>query len=142
MGYVAFLAGSAGSAGGSGAGAVGSALTPPVTGCISIGGTGGGGCTTTEFAGGNLNVTSPSVIAQFKPVITTAAGQNGSNGINLEKPYGFFAYPGLGGHSNNAGTGGTGGSGGVSCGGGGGGGGVTGGKGGNGGDGMIILIAY
>ena len=133
-----------GTAGGSGSGAVGASANYGISGALTMGGMGGGGCTTTDFAGGSI--TSASSFNIYTPTIPggATAGLAGGSGLDLLPFDG--TYPmltgGAGGASNNAATGGAGGDGGYGCGGGGGGGGTTGGAGGRGGSGAILAILW
>lgn len=119
----------AGVAGGVQTGAVGANQTPSN---ITSGGAGGAGCTTTDFAGGNI------VATGFIPQITGGGtGVRGGAGITLPEP--FTSCGGAGGGSNNSGVAGNGGDAGTGSGGGGGGAGATGGTGGRGGDGIVFI---
>jgi hypothetical protein len=104
-------------------------------------GAGGAGCTTTDYAGGNIV---PNQNAQLYTGFTRLGGQNaGDNGLDglfFEEP--LVGYGGSGGASNNSGVGGKGGNAAIGCGGGGGGAGVTGGTGGTGGNGRAIITWF
>lgn len=135
--------------GGAQTGAAGGSVTAWATIPFSPGGP-GAGCTTTNFAGGNINTTA-TFDAGNQGYYTSAGGGvapggtgigaqiNGSSGVLRLLP--FFNSGGAGGGSHNAGQAGHGGSGGYGCGGGGGGAGTTGGMGGNGGSGLIKIIS-
>ena len=134
------IAGQVGTNGGAHTGAAGGAQSLPTSGANVMGGTGGGGVTATDQAGGLITGVTSSLISEGRPINAPAGSNNGSGGFNLNNL--FFSYPGLGGGSSNAGTGGAGGNGGYGCGGGGGGAGVTGGRGGDGGPGVVVMIAW
>lgn len=135
---MAFIAGVAGGAGGAHTGANGANVAIGTAGMI-YSGTGGAGCTTTTFVGGQITGVAST---PFATQLGGTAGNPGSNGFR----HGAFPliYGGTGGGSSNSATGGLGGSCGSDApgaGGGGGGGGVTvGGRGGNGGPGLIAMI--
>jgi hypothetical protein len=133
-------AGVAGSAGGVSAGAVGVSITDVWNGIMVSGGAGGAGCTTTDFAGGAVNLTAAADFPAQNIPGGAAAGGNGNGGIQLWQP--FAGSGGSGGGSNNSGQAGHGGKGGIGCGGGGGGCGTTAGLGGNGGNGMVLIISW
>jgi hypothetical protein len=105
-----------------------------------LGGTGGGGSTSADFAGGNITAVSNT------PFLQSSGGAAGSNPGNPGFRFGQFPllYGGTGGGASNSTTGGAGGYGCVpGAGGGGGGAGVTtGGRGGDGGPGLVIMIAW
>lgn len=129
------IAGQAGVAGGLHTGQNGnfvSAFGLPIT-----PGAGGGGVTTTNFAGGNI-ITANAFLFPTRTGGTGGGANAGDSGLILQYPLRMIG--GAGGGTNNSGTGGRGGNGAFGCGGGGGGAGVTGGVGGNGGDGLIIVI--
>lgn len=125
--------GLAGVAGGAQTGAVGATSTTAILPTV-MGGAGGAGCTTTDFAGGPVTMTGVLTITLAGGL---AAGGAGNNGWTVD-PY-MTSLGGSGGGSNNSGVAGAGGNGGVGCGGGGGGAGTTGGAGGRGGDSRIWL---
>lgn len=131
-------AGQAGSAGGAQTGATGASLALPSSQFI-MGGTGGAGTASADFAGGGLTSSAGALISTSRPMLAAAGSNPGSSGHNFWKP--FFSYSGLGGASSNTGVGGAGGYGSWGSGGGGGGGGTTGGRGGNGGSGLVIMLA-
>ncbi len=126
--------GFAGAAGGAIAGANGGAVAGGTN--VVCGGAGGAGCTTTDFAGGNLN---PNGIFLGIDGPVGGAGVGGYAGFELWLPPLFTG--GTGGGSFNSGTAGAGGNGGRGSGGGGGGAGATGGAGGRGGNGFIMITA-
>lgn len=132
------LAGTAGSAGGSQAGANAGNITAFVSSglCVSSG-SGGAGCTSTDFNGGAVNAASS--ITQTS-IAATGAGTNGQDGT-ISK-YGIYRLGGGGGASNNNGVGGRGGNGAPGCGAGGGGAGTTGGTGGQGGPGFAEITFF
>ena len=132
--------GQPGVAGGAHTGAVGTSQSFPVTGINVMGGCGGAGTTSADFAGGGINTSVGALFSECIPPTAAAGSFDGSCGFSL--PNFLFNFPGLGGSSSNTGVGGNGGDGGYGCGGGGGGGGTTGGKGGRGGDGLVIMIAW
>lgn len=131
--------------GGTGAGSFGgsaSSLTLFSSNGVLCGGTGGGGCGTTDSfdrLGGDINAAGI-VTVKIKGGDVAGANINGDNGIFLSQP--FVCTGGAGGGSNGVGNAGNGGNGAYGCGGGGGGGGIVGGKGGNGGAGMVIITAW
>jgi hypothetical protein len=141
--------GGGGTAGGAHTGAAGAAGFPAYN--ISMGGTGGAGCTTTDFAGGNQG---PTINAYGRGTAPggTGGGGNGVDGIGTHMHLDVNQFRrertnmmwtgGTGGGSNNLGTGGKGGKGGIGQGGGGGGAGLIGGQGGDGGDGFIFVAAW
>jgi hypothetical protein len=133
------IAGQAGGAGGAIAGGNGTAVAFPTTGLRCMGGTGGGGTTAVDFAGGVITA-SASLVSDVRPVGSAAGGNNGSDGYLLRQP--FWSYPGQGGGSSNSGTAGVGGRGGPGSGGGGGGAGATSGRGGDGGPGLILVRVF
>lgn len=109
-------------------------------------GTGGAGCQTTDFAGGQI--TCPAVLDTsnlFYPAVSgvvapggAAGGGNGGSGVCRITP--LFNTGGSGGGSNNSSLAGKGGNGGYGSGGGGGGAGTSGGRGGNGGSGLVVIV--
>lgn len=138
LGQFVSIAGQGGAAGGVHTGAVGGSVTILAAGVPRTGGAGGAGCTTTEFAGGNITGAG---------LITTISG--GALGANPGNPGVMIARPetttgGSGAGSSNSVAGAAGGRGQLGSGGGGGGAGVTtGGTGGRGGDGFVdILVLY
>ena len=138
-------AGQVGFAGGAVAGAVGAAGSFAQTGICTMGGTGGGGTTSADFAGGLITAITNSVISDLRPQNATAGSITGSSGFFMRHPF-FWSYCGTGGGSSNTGVGGNGGTGGPGSGGGGGGGGIAGagidGQGGDGGPGLVILTCW
>ncbi|MEO9168641.1 MAG: glycine-rich domain-containing protein [Aestuariivirga sp.] len=102
------------------------------------GGAGGGGVTTTDFAGGACHANGATWLADLTGGVTV--GGRGSDGYLNLRPFGGLG--GSGGGSNNSGTGGAGGNGATGCGGGGGGAGVTGGTGGRGGNGLVVIACW
>lgn len=140
LGLFSSFGGQNGTAGGAHTGLAGTAISLPTTGINVMGGTGGGGTTSADFAGGAITAVSNSYISESRPEAATAGSIGGSGGFKLKDL--MFNYPGLGGGSSNTGVGGDGGNGGFGCGGGGGGGGTTGGRGGNGGSGLVVMIAW
>lgn len=137
------ITGQAGTVGGAASGANGGALTMPSNGVICLGGTGGAGVTTTEYAGGAITAVTGALVSNWRPIAPAAGSFNGSEGTWLRPPTGpWFCFGGLGGSSSNAGVGGTGGAGAYGAGGGGGGGGTTGGKGGDGGQGYVQIVSW
>lgn len=132
------IVGVAGSAGGVQTGAVGAAVAIPATGIKCMGGSGGGGVTAADFAGGSITAITDSWLSETRPLPGAAGSVAGSGGwFNLNP---FWSWPGMGGGSSNAGVGGAGGNAAFGSGGGGGGGGTTGGAGGAGGPGLVIII--
>lgn len=124
-----------GANGGVHTGAVGGSLTVLGSNFI-LGGSGGGGTTSADFAGG-----AQTGAGIFQTIAGgTSSAPNGGNGVTLWNP--LIATGGAGGAGINSGVGGNGGVGGIGCGGGGGGGGTTGGTGGAGGDGCVIIQAW
>lgn len=140
MGNFQFIAGQAGLAGGAVAGAVGTAAVIPVNGSRTMGGGGGAGTTSADFAGSGVTTIANSILSDMRPIAAAAGSNTGSSGYQLWKP--FWSWSGMGGASSNAGVGGAGGHGGFGSGGGGGGGGTTGGIGGNGGNGLIVIACW
>lgn len=140
LGITTLLAGQAGTAGGAVAGAVGTAISFATTGAICMGGTGGGGTTSADFAGGLINSSANSLLSDIRPVNAAAGSNPGPSAFPLWKP--LWAFGGLGGGASNAAIGGNGGAGIWGSGGGGGGGGTTGGRGGNGGHGLVIIQCW
>jgi hypothetical protein len=134
------VGGQAGVAGGAIAGANGTAITIPTTNVVTMGGSGGAGTTSADFAGGLFTAVAGAWLSEQRPATPAAGSFNGSGGIQLWKP--FFSFGGGGGSSSNAGAGGNGGNGAYGSGGGGGGAGTTGGRGGNGGSGLVIIISW
>jgi hypothetical protein len=134
------IIGNNGTAGGVHTGASGAAIAIPTSGISAMGGTGGGGVTAADQAGGAITAVTSSLISESRPINASAGSNNGSGGFKLKDL--MFNYPGMGGGSSNAGVGGNGGDGGFGCGGGGGGGGTTGGTGGTGGAGLVVMIAW
>lgn len=114
--------------------------TIPAAGQLCMPGSGGGGCTGTAQLGGGITSIASSLLF-FSAPVAAAAGENGSAGPQLWKP--FFSFSGLGGGSSNATTGGAGGAGAYGSGGGGGGAGTTlAGRGGDGGNGLVIIVCW
>lgn len=142
IGMFAFVAGLIGTAGGAAAGGAGGAQTIPTTGPILLGGTGGGGTTSADFAGGLITAIANSYISEIRPENAAAGSNNGSGGFWSRKP--SYAFCGMGGGASDTLVGGAGGSASQSygAGGGGGGAGTTGGAGGAGGDGLVIIICW
>ena len=137
------IAGQAGSNGGAVAGAVGVNTTLPTTGICTMGGAGGAGTTSANFAGGYVTAVANTLIGADTPAAPAAGSFNGSGGRILWPPAApFFSFGGCGGSSNNSGVGGAGGNGAYGSGGGGGGGGTTGGRGGDGGNGLVIITCW
>jgi hypothetical protein len=102
-GFVSFLVGQAGTLGGANTATAGGALTPPVTGLLTMGGTGGGGqSATTNAAGGAITSVA---FDQMTPAIPggAAPGGAGSNGLKQFKPLMFFSG-GTGSGSNTQGA--------------------------------------
>jgi hypothetical protein len=128
-------AGQTGSAGGAIVGAAGAAVTWGAGGVYTCGGTGSGGTTSADFAGGAITAA-----GLFRSGV--AGGLAGTNAGN-DGQFVFDAPPrgigGTGGGSSNTGTGGAGGRGGYGCGGGAGGAGVTAGASGDGGSALIMI---
>lgn len=112
------------------------------------GGTGSGGVTTTDFAGGLIS--NNTTIMPYPSIPGgSAGGGDGRHGYNygaspliLTRRAPFFCTGGTGGGTSNSGQGGNGGDGAWGCGGGAGGPGAIGGNGGEGGDGYIIIGAF
>lgn len=149
QGQFGSIAGQIGLAGGAVAGASPSPQTWPNTGICAMGGNGGAGTTSADFAGGSTTaLTGGGWIQEAIPVAQAAGSVNGSDGINLGWIWGaintpFFCLAGNGGGSSNSTVGGIGGRGGYGCGGSGGGGGVTtGGRGGDGGPALVIINCW
>lgn len=140
LGHFNVIAGQIGVAGGAVAGAVGTAQSIPVTSTLCMGGSGGAGTTSADFAGGLFTAIAGSWLSEQRPATPAAGSNNGSGGITLWGP--FFSFGGGGGSSSNTGAGGAGGNGGLGSGGGGGGGGTTGGRGGDGGTGVVIVTCW
>lgn len=141
IGNYVMVAGQAGSAGGAQTGVAGTAQTFPTGGTICMGGTGGGGTTSADFAGGGITAITGSYLSDIKPPAAAGGSNKGTDGFTFWKP--FFNFPGMGGGSSNAGVGGNGGVGNAyGAGGGGGGAGTTGGTGGKGGPGIVIIICW
>jgi hypothetical protein len=122
------------------AGAVGTAQTIPATGLRCMGGSGGAGTTSADFAGGLFTAITDSWLSERRPATPTAGTFPGSGGTQYWKP--FFGFGGGGGSSSNTAAGGAGGNGAFGCGGGGGGAGTTGGRGGDGGAGIVIIVCW
>lgn len=142
--------GVAGVAGGAQTGAVGVDITAWSALCVTPGAS-GAGCTTTDFAGGQVTATaildvgtqgyySASAGGVAKGGTAAGVGVDGSSGVFKLTP--LYDTGGAGGGSNNSGQAGNGGKGGYGCGGGGGGAGATGGKGGDGGPGLVIITSW
>jgi hypothetical protein len=135
----AAIAGTAGTNGGAHTGAIGVAHAIGNT-HLFLPGTGGAGCTTTEFAGGAHTAIADS------PYIGSAGGIAGGGVGNPGFRIGSMLayYGGTGGGSSNSTTGGRGGDAVVPGGGGGGGGGgvTTGGRGGDGGPGLVVIHCW
>lgn len=110
------------------------------TSVLALGGAGGAGTMSADFAGGGYTAIANSWLSEKRPIAPAAGSFDGSGGTQLWNP--FFSFGGVGGSSSNAGVGGNGGNGAHGAGGGGGGGGTTGGRGGNGGDGLVIIIWF
>ena len=140
LGLTQFLAGQAGAAGGVQTGAVGVNATIPVTGLRCMGGSGGGGVTAADFAGGGVTAITDAYFSETRPIACAAGSNPGSGGFFQLNP--FWSWPGMGGGASNAGVGGVGGPGAFGSGGGGGGGGTTGGRGGDGGPGLVVIICW
>ena len=108
-----------------------------------MGGAGGAGTTSGNFAGGYPTPATPSLISNCASSAPAAGSFNGAGGYAIWPPASpFFSYSGCGGSSSNTSVGGNGGIGGPGSGGGGGGGGTTGGTGGTGGNGIVIITAW
>lgn len=147
LGQFTFIAGPGAGAGGPGAGgavagAVGGPVVIPATSAVTMGGSGGGGTTSADFAGGLITAIAGSYLSEVRPINApgTAGSNHGSGGLQLWQP--FFSFCGLGGGASNTGVGGNGGNGAYGAGGGGGGGGTTGGRGGDGGQGIVIISCW
>lgn len=140
VGFSTFVIGQVGANGGSHLGGAGVAIAIPVTSVLTQGGSGGGGTTSADFAGGDCTAITTAWLSEQRPATPAAGSINGSGGPQMWKP--FFSFGGLGGSSSNAGVGGNGGNGAFGSGGGGGGGGTTGGRGGDGGNGIIIIVSW
>lgn len=137
------ITGQNGTSGGAAAGANGTALTLPTNGVICLGGTGGGGVTASDRAGGAITAVTGALVSDWRPIAPATGSNNGSEGTWIRPPNGpFFCFGGLGGSSSNAGVGGAGGAGAYGAGGGGGGGGTTGGRGGDGGQGYVQIVSW
>lgn len=136
LGQWVAIAGQGGAAGGVHTGAVGASVTFGNAGVFVSAGAGGAGCTTTEFAGGNI--TGAGLI---QTISGGALGANpGSPGRSILRPLTYTGGSGAG--SSNTVAGAVGGDGAPGSGGGGGGAGVTtGGVGGLGGPGFVIITA-
>lgn len=136
--------GQSGVSGGDDLGANGTAITIPTTSVPCQGGSGGGGTTSADFAGGACTAlaggSGVNYLDDNRPATPASGSNNGSGGPQLWKP--FFSFGGLGGSSSNTGVGGNGGNGAHGAGGGGGGGGTTGGSGGDGGSGLVIIVSW
>jgi hypothetical protein len=136
-----FQGGDTGKAGGAHTGAIGAATAILTTGIFVMGGSGGAGSASGDFAGGLCTAIANSYLSEQRPIGAAAGSNPGSNGPTLWKPMWFFG--GLGGGSSNTTTGGAGGYGSYGCGGGGGGAGVTvGGRGGDGGPGLVLISCW
>lgn len=143
MGQGHYIAGQAGQAGGAVAGAIGPPAAFPVTGINTMGGPGGAGTTSADFAGGIITAIANVYLSDIRPQGAAAGSNNASGGYLVGPPSGpFWSFCGLGGSSSNAGVGGAGGNGGPGSGGGGGGAGTTGGRGGDGGGGIVLLTCW
>lgn len=140
MGHFDLIAGQAGAAGGAVAGAIGPPTSIAVTSVLTMGGAGGAGTTSADFAGGIITAITDSYLSQIRPQGAAAGSNNGSGGFLSWAP--FFSFAGLGGSASNTGVGGLGGNGAPGSGGGGGGGGTTGGRGGDGGPGIVIIYCW
>jgi hypothetical protein len=140
LGVVDAVAGWGGVTGGASSGQAGASHDLPNTSVPTMGGTGGGGTTSADFAGGGINQISNSYLTERAPKSAAAGSNHGSSGYVIWNP--FFSYGGLGGGSSNTGVGGNGGYGGNGSGGGGGGGGTTGGRGGDGGSGLVMIASW
>ncbi len=140
LGYPMFIAGQLGIAGGAVAGGSPTAQTIPTTSIVTMGGAGGAGTTSADFAGGLISAVADTYLSQQRAQGAAAGANSGSDGVQLWKP--FFSFCGLGGSSSNTGIGGNGGHGAYGAGGGGGGAGTTGGRGGNGGSGIVVMTAW
>jgi hypothetical protein len=140
LGHHWFIAGQIGAAGGAVAGAIGGPAVFPTTSVLTMGGAGGAGTTSADFAGGIITAITSSFLSEARPQGAAAGSNPGSSGFLLTRP--FFSYCGLGGSASNSGVGGAGGYGGPGSGGGGGGGGTTGGVGGTGGAGIVVMTAW
>lgn len=124
-------------AAGGGTNAAGGGLTFGSGTILLCGGTGGGGVTATDRAGGDITA---GLAFPGTHSGGAAGGNNGQGGWMIRAPMAFSG--GTGGGSQNNGAGGAGGNGAFGCGGGGGGAGTTGGAGGNGGDGFAIISTW
>lgn len=142
VGVRIFQVGKDGIAGGAVAGAAGGNQSFPLTNAtaMTMGGAGGAGTTSADFAGGAITAIANCDYSAKRPVGAAAGSNDGSSGFLNWAP--FLSYCGLGGASSNAGVGGKGGLGGPGSGGGGGGGGTTGGKGGDGGPGLVVIVSW
>lgn len=140
LGVFQLIAGHLGIAGGAVAGGSPTGQSIPTTSVITMGGCGGAGTTSADFAGGLISATANTFLSENRPSGAAAGSNPGSDGTQVNKP--FFSFSGLGGSSSNTGVGGAGGNGAIGAGGGGGGGGTTGGRGGNGGNGIVIMTAW
>ena len=151
--------GQSGSAGGAPPSGAGAALTYPVTGSLTSGGTGGGVYGAANTAGTSAGAQTltrastsfPNQVSGSAGPAGGGAGANGPNGIQMLSKLMLFrggvggAGAGAGATGTTADIGGAGGKGAYGCGGGGGGGGftgTTGGKGGAGGDGLCIITSW
>lgn len=149
-GQWAAIVGIVGGAGGAQTGAIGTNITAWAAITLSPG-SGGAGCTTTNFNGGDQRASALLDMGAQGYYLTGASGISpggtgtgaaidGGGGIRSITP--FFNCGGTGGGSNNSAQAGNGGTGGYGCGGGGGGAGATAGAGGSGGDGLVIIYAW
>ena len=150
------LVGQAGTLGGTVTPTAGTNLTPPTTGLMVTGGTGGGGCSATAgAAGGSITAITGTLGTDFFPLpIPGGAAASGATPATftpgfISKNY-LMNFGGTGGGgcsgSNAAGIAGAGGNGAPGCGGGGGGGpnsvATTVARGGNGGGGFVYIISW
>lgn len=146
LGIVTSVLGINGSAGGAQTGAQGGQQNYPAS-VMLTGGSGGAGCTTTDFIGGTItsnggfipNLNGGSTLGG---VGQAGLGSNSRVEFISSRSLPIFFTGGSGGGSFNTGTGGAGGRGAYGCGGGGGGAGVTGGAGGAGGDALVIIGSW
>lgn len=139
LGVSQLSVGKAGSDGGVQTGAVGVASNIDGN-TLVMGGAGGAGTQSANFAGGSIPNANSSIFEQWRPAAPASGSNKGSDGPTLWEP--FFSYCGLGGSSNNTGAGGVGGRGGHGAGGGGGGAGTSSGLGGDGGSGLVIIVSW
>ena len=144
LGATYLTAGQAGTSGAANTATAGSNGVYPNNGLLVTGGCGGAGCSVSaNAAGGNI----PTAAFSFQQLINGGAagtggvaGQTGSNGISILKPFQFTGAGGGGSCFNGAG--GSGGLGGIGSGGGGGAPGVPAGIGGSGGNGLVIIVSW